>query len=145
MEKVVCFAGHRLDIYNNGIEKQLKEILEKLINEGYTKFLNGYKGDFDKECASVLWELKKKYPHIKLVKVLSYYNPNKIYENQLDVLDEVFPEIDEVYPKQKITKRNEWMVEQCDVLVSHIINTFNSGAYKMFKYAQKLGKVIINF
>lgn len=144
MKNVVCFAGHRLEIYNIGIEEKLKKILEELINNGYNKFLNGFKGAFDKICASEILELQKKYPSIRLVKVLTYYKADKMYENTYSCIEEAFPEIDEFHPKQKITKRNEWMVEQSDVVVCHIKNEYKSGAYNMVKYAKKLNKIIIN-
>lgn len=144
MGKVVCFAGHRLDIYNVGIQERLESVLENLINQGYTSFLNGDKGDFDRICFDMVLKLKKKYPHIKIYKVLTYYKPDKIYENISSDYEEVFPEIEDYYPKIQIIKRNEWIVRQSDVVVCNIKNTFKSGAYRMVCYAKKLNKNIIN-
>lgn len=143
MQKTVCFAGHKLNVNNCGIEEKLTLVVEDLINEGYTNFFDGNKGDFDDKSANVVLKLKKRYPHIKLIKVLTYYHPNKVYETQSCYDDEVFPDIELYHPKLKITKRNEWIVENSDVVVCHIVNKFRSGAYTMVKYAQKLKKRII--
>lgn len=43
----------------------------------------------------------------------------------------------------KITKRNEWIIDNCDLLVCHIQETYKSGAYNTIKYAQKQNKAII--
>ena len=116
-------------------------VVENLINKGYTIFYDGAKGEFDKKCANCVAELKQKYPNIKLIKILSNYQYNK--ENfylSINYNDSIYPPIEEFYPKQRITKRNEWMVENSDILVCHIEETYKSGAYQMYKYAKKLKK-----
>ena len=47
------------------------------------------------------------------------------------------------HPKLAITKRNEWMAEQADLVLCYIERE-NGGAYKAVKFAEKLGKEIIN-
>ncbi len=39
-------------------------------------------------------------------------------------------------------KRNEWMINQCDILISGVINTWG-GAYMTQEYARKKDKRII--
>lgn len=142
-EKRVCFAGHRYSWYNVGIEDRLREVIENLILNGYTTFFNGDKGYFDKLAAQTVLELKNKFPHIKLVKILSNYNHKKA-DSVNSLWDEtIYPDIEDFYPKQRITKRNQWMIENCDVLVCHIVEKYKSGAYNSYKYAKKLNKQII--
>lgn len=140
--KIVCFAGHRDDWRNVGIEDKLKNTIEELIQSGYTIFYNGDRGYFDKLCTKVVLELKKKYPQIKIYRILANYKPKEEKESWFD--DYVMPNIEKVYFKQRITKRNEWMVEKCDILLCNVYNSYNSGAYATLKYAQKLNKKIIN-
>lgn len=140
--KVVCFAGHRDEWRNVGIEEKLKNAIEDLIQSGFTVFYNGDKGYFDKLCAKIVVELKEKYPYIKMYKILSNYKHKE--EKDLWFDDYVMPNIEKFYFKQRIKKRNEWMVETCDVLLCHISNSFNSGAFATLKHAQKLNKKIIN-
>ena len=47
------------------------------------------------------------------------------------------------HPKSAITKRNRWMVEESDFIVSYVIRDFG-GAYTAIKYATKLGKKTIS-
>ena len=73
-EKVVAFAGHRYEWHCIGVENKLPEVLEDLINKGYTIFYDGHYGAFDEKCAHAALQLKHKYPHIKLIRILTYYN-----------------------------------------------------------------------
>lgn len=143
-EKIVCFAGHRYEFQNVGIEDKLKEEILKLINKGYTTFFDGGKGFFDKLSASIVIELKKQYPQIKIYRILIYYHHNKDNWELPSCYDgSIMPDIEEYHPKTKITKRNEWIVYNSDILVCHIYKTNKSGAYNTLKYAKKLNKPII--
>ena len=46
-----------------------------------------------------------------------------------------------VNPKSAITKRNRWMVENSDFIVTYVCRDFG-GAYSAKKYALKIGKKI---
>lgn len=144
MEKVVCFAGHRDSWRCIGVEDKLKETLEQLIQKGYTTFYDGGKGAFDSKCVYAVLDLKKKYKNIKLIHILTYYHHDKEKWELPPCFDgSLFPDIEECHPKQRITKRNEWIVDNSDILVCHIEETYKSGAYNMVKYAKKVGKPII--
>ena len=143
-EKVIAFAGHRYDWHCTGVEDKLPQVLEELIQKGYTVFYDGNYGAFDKKCASTALELKHKYPHIKLIQILTYYHHKKDkYELPSCYDGSILPEIEEMHYKQKIVKRNEWIVDNCNILVCHIEETYKSGAYRTLKYAQKQNKPII--
>lgn len=131
MEKVVAFAGHRDSWRCIGVKEKLLQTIEDLIQQGYTIFYDGNKGAFDEKCFNAIVELKEKYP----------YKENFFLSKSVD--ETIFPPIEQYYPKQRITKRNEWIVDNCDVLVCHIEMPYKSGAYKMVKYAQKKNKKII--
>lgn len=143
-EKIVCFAGHRYDWQNVGIESKLREIIINLIKKGYTIFYNGGKGYFDKISASIVIDLKKKFPYIKLYRVLADYHQDKQKWELPSCYDgSILPEIEQCYYKARITKRNEWMIDNSDILVCHVIEKFKSGAYNTMRYAQKVNKAII--
>ncbi len=143
-DKIVCFAGHRESWHCLNIQKKLYSTLENLILQGYYIFYHGAHGDFDKLCLEILSLLKDVYPHLKIYKILTHYAYTKS-KNELPKIyeDSILPELESVYYKAKITKRNEWIIEHSDILISHIEHTINSGAYNMYKYAQKLNKTII--
>lgn len=143
-EKVVAFAGHRYEWHCIGVEEKLLNTLEELICKGYTIFYDGGYGAFDKKSAQIVLKLKHKYPHIKLIRILTYYHYDKEKYELTNCYDgSILPDIEEQHYKQKITKRNEWIVDNCDILVCHIENTYKSGAYNTVKYAQKQNKPII--
>jgi uncharacterized phage-like protein YoqJ len=143
-DKIVAFAGHRHEWHCIGVEKKLLQAIEELIQKGYTIFYDGNYGAFDRKCVDAVLKLKRKYPHIKLIRILAYYHHDKErYELPPSYDGSLYPDLEEVYPKQIITKRNEWIVDNCDILVYHIENTYNSGACRTVKYAQKHNKPII--
>ena len=143
-DKVVCFAGHRFDWQNIGIEERLKQTIIELIEKGYNVFYDGGKGYFDQLSASIVIELKKKDPQIKIYKILTYYHhDNEKYGLSKNYDGSILPEIEEFHYKNKITKRNEWIVNNSDILVCHVYETFKSGAYNTVKYAKKTNKPII--
>lgn len=143
-EKVVAFAGHRYEWHCIGVEDKLPSVLEDLIAKGYTIFYDGGYGAFDKKCTNAVFELKRKYPQIKIYKILTYYHHDKEKYDLPSCYDgSIFPEIEELHYKQKITKRNEWIVDNSDILVCHIEETYKSGAYRTVKYAQKINKPLI--
>lgn len=143
-DKIVAFAGHRYEWHCIGIEDKLPNALENLIAKGYTIFYDGGYGAFDKKCANAVIDLKHKYPHIKLIRILTYYHHDKEkYELPSCYDGSIYPDIEETHYKQKITKRNEWIVDNCDILVCHIEEPYKSGAYRTVKYADKTNMPII--
>ena len=145
-EKIVAFAGHRFEWHCKGVEEKIIPTLEELIHKGYTIFYDGGYGAFDKICSHVVLELKHKYPQIKLIKILAYYHHEKEkYELAPCYNGSIYPDLEECHYKQAITKRNEWIIENCDIIVCHIEYNFNSGADNTVKYARKINKPIIYF
>lgn len=76
-KKIVAFTGHRDDWHCIGVKNKLSQVLEDLINMGYAIFYDGGYGAFDKKCVDAVLKLKCIYPHIKLIKILTYYHSNK--------------------------------------------------------------------
>ncbi len=144
-EKACCFAGHRYEWQSVGVEGKLRYEIERLIQDGFNVFYDGGYGVFDEKARKAVVELRKKYPHIKLIRVTAYYVHEKEKANELSLYDEyIYPSIEGAHYKSAIGKRNEWLVDNCEAIICHIEHTQNSGAYKMVKYAQKKNKNIIN-
>lgn len=140
--KKVCFIGHRDEWRCLGIDKKLEEEIEKVIKRGYFCFYDGNKGAFDNLCLDVLLRMKIKYPQIKIIRVLVSYTHKK--ENVPGFLDEVLvADVEHLHFKQRITKRNEWIIDNSDIVICHITNTIRSGAYKAYCYAKKKNKEIV--
>mgnify|MGYP005986325931 FL=1 len=68
--KSCAFFGHRNFDYMPYCEK-IKNIIVGLIEQqGIVEFCSGYRGNFDKLCAQVVWKLKRNFPQIKNTMVL---------------------------------------------------------------------------
>ena len=143
-EKIVGFAGHRHEWQNVGIEAKLKETIIELIEKGYNVFYCGDKGYFDELSAKIVLQLKEQYPQIKLYSILTAYHEDKEkWQLPRGYDGSLYPELGKCHFKAKITKKNEWIVDNIDILVCYVHQTLNSGAFNTVKSARKIGKPII--
>lgn len=135
----VAFCGHRMVSETETVRAKLRAIIEQLIEEGATEFLLGGYGEFDYLCAHVVYDLKEKYPEIRSILVVPYLNryqgPNLYDESE-------YPPIEKTPKRYAILKRNEYMVEKSDVVVSYVQYGFG-GAAKTRDYAVRKKKRII--
>ncbi|MBE7033432.1 MAG: DUF1273 domain-containing protein [Ruminococcaceae bacterium] len=136
----VTFCGNSNITGSEKVKKALDEVIRELIEQGATEFLLGGYGDFDLLCALTVKSLKKEFPHIKSIIVLPYIN--KTYNEELYDESE-YPELEKIPPKIAILKRNEYMVDKADLLVSYVVYTYG-GSFKTLRYAQKKKKAIID-
>lgn len=133
-----AFFGHR-DCPENIFYKLKETIIDLIENKGVSNFLVGNNGNFDRLVIKVLSECKNTFPHIDYCVVLAYLPNNKNFEYPT-----IFPEGLESVPKKfAIIKRNEWIIKNCDFLMTYVSRTFG-GAYRSLEYAKKLGKTCIN-
>ena len=106
-------------------------------------------GRFDEMCAEAVRKLKEQHPEkdIRLCLVAAHlsnqFNTEKSYYQTF--YDEILlpEEVEYTYYKAAITKRNRWMVDQADCLISYIIRQYG-GAYQACRYAKKKSIPIIN-
>lgn len=136
-----AFFGHRTtpsDIY-----PILKRVLIGLIeNDAANDFYVGNNGTFDGMVKRALQELQTRYPHIRYTVVLSYLPVNK-KEQEENYRNIIYPDcLHSVPPRYAILKRNEWMVEQADTVITYVQHPFG-GAAKSKEFAQKKHKTII--
>lgn len=99
--------------------------------------------DFPDHAATLVKRVQKDYDDYHAIEfnlVLPY--PKKDMEDFEKYYDRVDIPIS-AHPKLAITKRNEWMVEQADLVICYIERE-SGGAYKAVQYAKKLDKEIIN-
>ena len=137
--KICTFFGHR-DAPQE-IVPTLHEVLKKLIEQhGVTEFYVGNQGNFDHMVKAEVVRLQEGYPNIRYTEVLAYLPKEKArqaeYENTL------YPDgLELVPPKFAIDKRNRWMLDHADVVVTYVTATFG-GAAKFKSLAEKKGKAI---
>ncbi len=144
-----CFCGHgRYWEVPNSIVVLLLETIEYLINyRNVDTFISGGMGEFDRLCESAIGELKKSYSHIKLFLYIPYMT--KYLSNNMEYLhkkyDEIiYPELEQVYYKSAIQKRNRIMIDESDFMVAYVRND-KGGARQSYNYAKRSKKIkIIN-
>lgn len=96
---------------------------------------------FDWLCAAVLQGLKRRHAHIRLILVLPYLNgamPAEGYD------ETVYPPLESVPRRYAILRRNEWMIQRCDVLVAYVTHGWG-GAARTLAYASKKKKTILAY
>ena len=143
---IITFFGHSNCLFNDDIKKQLKNILVgEIIKNPTCKFYLGGYGDFDGLCLRTLKDLKNDFPDIELIFITPYLDKNysklEFAKNHYD--DVIFPPIESVPRKFAILKRNEWMVEEADLVIAYVIYSWG-GASKTLEHAKRKKKTIFN-
>ena len=135
------FFGHR-DAPNE-IEPILISVLEELItNEHVELFYVGNQGRFDNMVRKSLKQLKEKYSFIRYWVVLAYMPGKKDAFCEEDD-DTIYPEgLETTPPKYAISKRNRWMIEQSDYVIT-FVEYSQGGAGQFQEIAQRKGKRVI--
>ena len=146
----VSLFGHR-EINNRfEIEKTLDTLLHEIITQKeFVEFLIGRDGEFDLMAASIIKNVIEKYDcgntHFTLVLP---YPKSEVTNNKTSFLDfydevEICAESSAVHYKSAIQVRNRCMVDRSDLVVCCIQHN-DGGAYRTVRYAEKMGKKIIN-
>ena len=145
----ISFAGHSFLSSKDKLVEMVKEEIRKLVVEVdcITCYLGGY-GDFDEICARACRELKQEYGGVEIVYVTPYISLSeqaKIKEMQSCGLCDtsIYPPIENVPLRFAISKRNEWMMANADLIIAYVNRSYG-GAYKSLQVAKRKKKKIIN-
>ena len=102
--------------------------------------MGGY-GAFDALAAAVVYQAKKQFSEISSLLVLPYLD----LKPDLVLFDgSLYPPLENVPKRFSIARRNQWMVDESDIVVAYIMHT-RGGAAKTYEYAVKKKKRIICF
>lgn len=141
-----CFAGNS-EILDDDIKRKISESSENLIlNYGVKEFWVGNYGMFDAYAASVIHDLKSKYPFIKLELVVPYLTKGisdyeQLYRNKFDNI--LLSNVPLTTPMRlRILKTNEYMVDKSSFLIAYVKYT-SGGAAKTLGYAEKKNHIAI--
>ena len=146
---IITFLGHS-KIYE---KEKLYEYLENIIKENIvcgdkTVFYCGGYGDFDDLSLKACKAIESQGNNFEIVFVTPYITES--YQKKMDFLlkaglynSTVYPPLENVPYRFSISKRNEWMVCEADLIIAYINHSYG-GAYKTFEYALKKKKKIIN-
>ncbi len=138
--RICCFIGHG-NIDEFGIDQKVTEAVERMVQSGFTDFLSGGMGAFDRMGSCAVYRLKKVYPHIQNILVIPYMNFRVFDEKLFDQI--IYPELENYFFKKAIVMRNRYMVDQSEAAICYIKNQYG-GAIQTYRYAEKRGKVLLN-
>lgn len=137
-----AFFGHRNFGYGN-YAAIIKNIVTELIErEGVDLFYNGYRGDFDRLCAGIVYELKGCFKTVKNVMALSYLPASgfvlpKFFDESVYLPEKPVP------AKYAIAYTNKLIVDKSEFIVSGVAR-HGGGAFAACDYARRKNKKIIN-
>ena len=142
----IMFCGHH-DAW--GIDELRGRILaeiEDFAKDNMVEFWLGGYGNFDGFAMRCCKQYKEVRPSAKLLFVTPYLDP--VYLESRDVMHNgydgiVMPPVESTPPKYAILKRNEYMVDQSDLLIAYVNHGWG-GAAKTLEYAVKRHKKYIN-
>lgn len=149
----VAFIGHRNVWTTDELRDRLKSTLIQLIEgESADIFLFGSASSFDKLCYNVVTELKQKYSHIVRVCVRAedeFVDESYIEEMTMSYDHSFFPMRVHGAGRMSYIRRNEAMIDDCDVLIVYCNDNYEpkrgkSGTKMAVNYAEQKHKRVIN-
>lgn len=138
---ICAFFGHKdtPESIKPTLELAIRQIIESYPD---TKFYVGHNGSFDKMVLVVLKKLSEDFPSMSYAVILAYLPTEK--DEFYSGLPTIYPEGIECVPKRyAISRRNDWIVKQADMVVCYITHSYG-GAAKFVEKAYKKGKNVCN-
>jgi uncharacterized phage-like protein YoqJ len=149
--KTLSFSGHRPEKLPSSpeIQKIIKSYIayeiQAAIDGGFDTFIMGGARGIDLWAGSAVLEKQKTAPNIKLIAALPYFtSASKFTEIERFNYGQILSECEEVlyadsdYMKDSMKKRNQFMVDNCSMLVA-FIKDMRSGTGQTIRLAEKAG------
>ncbi|MFR9579696.1 MAG: SLOG family protein [Rikenellaceae bacterium] len=161
-EKTIAFTGNRnltspdgrpLPELKAAICNRLMELLEReYLDNGINTFISGMALGFDLLCATVVVELKRKYPEIRLVAALPFieqadkYPPSELsqYRHLIDQADFTIAIGGYTYTNQAYHDRNDFMLTNASKIIAYHNGKARSGTGSTLRKAEELGVGVVN-
>lgn len=151
-DKTCCFTGHR-DIPNSilpQLRSQINEVVTALIESGICFFGAGGAIGFDTLAAEAVLNLRKKYPHVKLILVLPcpeqadrWNREAKLRYEQIKKSADKIVYTSERYSSDCMFRRNRHLVDGSSICISYCTRNAGGTAYTV-RYAQQCGLRVIS-
>lgn len=144
---IITFCGHRDFVATPALEQKLLSVFKEQLHDSPADlYLGGY-GNFDGFALRCGHIYKTQHPQISLIYVSPYITPtqaNGAISREASRYDQIlYPGLERVPPRYAILYRNRYMAEQADLVIAYITRS-RGGAYQMYQYAKRKGKIIYN-
>ena len=143
-EKTACFTGHRKIPSEDlpMVKTNLRNAVIDSIEKGYERFLAGGALGFDTLAANMVLELKKRYPHIKLILVLPCREQTKGWkQSDIKKYERIKSQADEIvytsehYYRGCMHVRNRHLVDHSSLCICYLTKETGGTAYTV-RYAR---------
>ena len=149
--RACAITGHRT-LPSDFSQQRTESILRDLICSGVEIFYNGLAMGFDLATAEAILALKKEYPHVRLHGCIPFYGQEKYFSAEdkaryhavLAACDETTV-FDERYHPNSYFKRNDFMVDNSDVLFAYCVEASGGAAYTVRRFKKRKGEENIRF
>lgn len=150
---IVTFLGNKDVADRKTVYERILSQLETLFTDGvtalyrYPVFYCGGYGEFSQLASMAIDVWRKRYPELKSEKlfITPYITPSylKINEYMRQFYDDiVYPPLENVPFKFAISRRNQWMIDNCNMLIAYLENTAGN-TRKCVEYAFRRGKEVV--
>lgn len=116
----------------------MERVLDELLFQyPYMDFYIGNDGNFDRIATSTIRRLidRRGKEYFVLNLALPYHKANMdLFEKQFEGVM-IQPTLHNTHPKAVITERNRWMIENCELLIAHVVHE-HSGAWMAMQMAK---------
>lgn len=140
--KTCFFIGHH-EAPESIFPRLLESVCRHIDEHSVEEFVVGQYGNFDRMAARAVCEAKKQHPHIRLILLLPYYNPNR--PPLPDSFDGSFYPLNmETVPKRlAIVRANQYMLRHCDCLITYKKGNIGN-TRKLVAFALKRSRLFID-
>ncbi|MGI5884863.1 MAG: hypothetical protein ACOX83_07865 [Candidatus Spyradocola sp.] len=139
--RTVAFFGHRVVSDPEQAAAWLERVVAALYGRGARQFFLGGYGAFDALAARAVLAERGRHPDVSAVLVKPYLLGGPAPFPGMETL---YPPLEGVPPRYAIARRNQWMVENADVVVVYVQRGFG-GAAAALRFARQRRKEILSF
>ena len=144
---IVTFFGHSDFSKAHEYEQTVLRVFEERIGDASAElYFDGY-GAFDAfayHCGKIY---QKTHRNVSLIFVTPYmtesYQKTHLFYQKARYDAIIYPTLENVPLKFAISKRNRWMVECADLVITYITHSYG-GAYQAYKFAKARQKELLN-
>lgn len=143
---IISFFGHADFFESDGNENIFLNILNDLDIDDNSQFWFGGYGNYDRfafNCCKKFLAAKKQCKTVYITPYIDglFLNNGKNITLLYDEI--VYPPLENVPKRFAIVKRNEWIIDNSDIIIFFVNRTFG-GAYTCLKYASRKKKKYYN-
>ena len=143
---IITFFGHASFFATEDDENLLMQAFESIIGEKDADFYLGGYGGFDAFACRCAKKYKALHKKSKLYFITPYISENyykkDIYASDADFSGVIYPPIEKTPPRFAISKRNDWMVRECDIVFTRMRHTYGR-SYQFIRLAERLNKRVV--